>query len=87
MPLRCSLLAVRNWIAGVARRQKGFEWVVSDLSARLAAAFPIDTKGLQKVLLYGSISRDNAGRVYLGGWAEGEPGKQRPLMLQVQPGG
>ncbi len=76
-----------NWIAGVARRQKGFEWVVSDLSARLAAAFPIDTKGLQKVLLYGSISRDNAGRVYLGGWAEGEPGKQRPLMLQVQPGG
>lgn len=75
-----------NWIAGVARRREGFEWVVSDLNARLAAAFPVDTKGLQKVLLYGSISRDNAGRVYLGGWAEGEPGKQRPLMLQIQPG-
>ena len=75
-----------NWIAGVARREKGFEWVVSDLNARIAAAFPIDTKGLQKVLLYGSISRDNAGRVYLGGWAEGEAGKQRPLMLQLHLG-
>jgi hypothetical protein len=73
-----------NWVAGVANRGKGFEWVVADLAAHLSAAFPIDTKALQKVLLYGSISRDNAGRVYLGGWAEGEPGNQRPLMLQLR---
>ena len=75
-----------NWIAGVARRDKGFEWVVCDLNARLAVTFPIDTKGLKEVLLYGSISRDNAGRVYLVGWAEGERGNQRPLMLQLRSG-
>lgn len=74
-----------NWFAGVTLRDNKFTWVVADQSARLSAAFPIDTKGLQKVLLYGSISRDNAGRVYLGGWAEGKPGNQRPLMLQLQP--
>lgn len=74
-----------NWVAGVARRQSNFEWVVADLSTQLSAAFPLDTKGLQKVLLYGSVSRDNAGRMYLGGWAEGSPGRQRPIVLQIDP--
>jgi hypothetical protein len=35
------------------------------------------------VLLYGSVSRDNAGRFYVGGWAEGSTGGQRPLVLQI----
>ena len=81
-------LGGNHLIAGVARRQTGFEWVIGDLGARSASAFSLDTKGLQKVLLYGSISRDNAGRVYVGGWAASanDPGKQRPLVLQIDPG-
>jgi hypothetical protein len=81
-------LGTGNLIAGVGRRRVEFEWIVSDLSAGLSLSFPLDTKGLRKVLLYGSIARDNAGRVYVGGWAENEasPGRQRPLVLQIDPG-
>jgi len=31
--------------------------------------------------------RDNAGRAYVGGWAADGIGGQRPLMLQIDPGG
>lgn len=75
-----------QWVAGVARAKAGFEWVVADLHARFSATFPLDTKNLKKVLLYGSISRDNAGRLYVGGWAEQDSNHQRPLVLQIDPG-
>jgi hypothetical protein len=75
-----------EWLAGVVRRQKGFEWVVYEMRTRLSAAFPLDTEGL-RVLLYGSTSRDDAGRVYVGGWAANGHGGQRPLLLQIDPGG
>jgi hypothetical protein len=75
-----------NWVAGLARRQADFEWVVGDLRARFSAAFPLDIKGLKKVLLYGSVSRDNAGRFYVGGWAEQDASHQRPVVLQIDPG-
>jgi hypothetical protein len=73
-------------VAGVASRENRFEWVVFEMTTRISAAFPLDTKDLQKVLLYGSISRDNAGRFYVGGWAGDGTGNQRPLMLQIAAG-
>jgi hypothetical protein len=74
-------------VAGVTQRAGRFEWVVMELTTGVSAAFPLDTKDLRKVLLYGSISRDNAGRFYLGGWAADGAGVQRPLVLQVAAGG
>jgi len=70
-------------VAGVARIRDRFDWVVFELHTKIAAASPLDTKDLQKVLLYGSVSRDNAGRAYLVGWASDGTGNQRPLVLQV----
>jgi hypothetical protein len=77
-----------NLVAGIGNRRGEVEWIVANPGARLSLSFPLDTKGLRKVLLYGSISRDNAGRVYVGGWTENEnnPGRQRPLVLQIDPG-
>ena len=75
-----------EWLAGVAQRPEGFEWVVYESRNHLSAAFPLDTKGLRNVLLYGSMSRDDAGRVYVGGWAANDGGGQRPLLLQLDPG-
>lgn len=75
-----------TWVAGVTSGKGAFEWVVADLRAGFSAAFPLDTKNLKKVLLYGSVSRDNAGRVYVGGWAEQDSSHQRPLVLQIDPG-
>lgn len=75
-----------QWIAGVVQRPRGFDWVVYDLRSRLSSAFPLDTKGLKNVLLYGSVTRDDAGRAYLVGWASKAGGGQRPLVVQVDPG-
>ena len=73
----------KSLLAGVTLRAGRYEWVVFDLATRISGAFALDTKDLRKVLLYGSISRDNAGRFYAGGWASNESGGQRPLILQI----
>jgi hypothetical protein len=81
-----SLFAVggNRLVAGVTRREGRFEWVAFELTTRVSAAFALDTKQLQRLQLYGSISRDNAGRAYVGGWAAGEKGTgQRPVVLQI----
>ena len=72
-------------ISGVTQRSGRYEWVVFELNTRVSAAFLLDTKKLEKLLLYGSISRDNAGRFYVGGWASAsdESGNLRPLILQL----
>ena len=76
-------------VAGVGyrRRPLGFDWLVRDLAGGQAGAFPIDIGSLENVLLYGSITRDDAGRMYVGGWtAAGERGRaRRPLLLQITP--
>jgi len=73
-------------LAGVARRASRFEWVVFDVETRLSKAFPFPVHGLKNVLLYGSVSRDNIGNFYVGGWARGENGRLRPLLMQVTVG-
>jgi hypothetical protein len=73
-------------VAGVTERNGRYEWVVLELKTRISGAFPLDTKGLGGVLLYGSVNRDRAGRAYVGGWASSGSGGTRPLMLQIDPG-
>lgn len=72
-------------VAGVTQRAGKYDWVVFELKTRTSVASPLDTKGLQSVLLYGSITRDNAGRLYVVGWAANPTGGYRPLVLQVEP--
>jgi hypothetical protein len=73
----------KSVLAGVTQRAGRYEWVVFDLTTGISFAFPLDTKGLRNVLLYGSVSRDNTGRFYVAGWASGPTGGQRPLVLQI----
>jgi len=80
------VLGGSNLLAGVARRQYKYEWVVFDVQARLARAFPFAVHGLKNVLIYGSITRDNTGNFYVGGWARGEDRRLRPLLMQVSVG-
>jgi hypothetical protein len=72
-----------RYLAGVTQSGRRFDWVVFDLQTRRSTAHLLDTKNLKDVLLYGSVSRDNAGRFYVGGWAGNQSGGQRPLLLQV----
>jgi hypothetical protein len=73
----------KTLLAGVTQRGGRYEWVVFDLATAVSAAFPLDTKELRTVLLYGSVSRDDAGRFYVVGWAKAATGGQRPLVLQI----
>jgi hypothetical protein len=79
-------LGADGLVAGVTERNGRHEWVVMELATRISGAFPLDTKGLRSVLLYGSVNRDRAGRAYVGGWASSASGATRPLMLQIDPG-
>src|SRR6266567_2803088 len=72
-------------IAGVTQRGGTYQWVVFELKTRIAGAFALDTMGLRSVLLYGSVTRDNAGRAYVVGWASRGTGGIRPLVLQIDP--
>jgi hypothetical protein len=71
-------------LGGVTQHRGRYEWVVFELETRVSGAFPLDTKGLRDVLLYGSIARDDAGRFYAVGWAAGQGG-HRPLVMQISP--
>lgn len=73
-------------LAGVTHRNGRYEWVVFELTTGIAGAFPLDTKGLRNVLLYGSMTRDDAGRFYVGGWNTRDGG-EKPLVMQVTPPG
>ncbi len=73
-------------VAGVTERNGRYEWVVLELKTRISGAFPLDTKNLQGVLLYGSANRDRTGRAYVGGWTSSGSGGTRPLLLQIDPG-
>lgn len=71
-------------LAGVTQRAGRYQWVVFELTTRIAGAFPLDTKGLRNVLLYGSMARDDAGRFYVGGWTSRDGG-EKPLVMQITP--
>ncbi len=73
----------KSLLAGITQRIDRYEWVIYDLESRFASAFALDTGRLQNVLLSGSVSRDNAGRFYAGGLANGPTGNPRPLALQI----
>ena len=80
-----SLFALgRSLVAGVAYQSGRYDWVVYELTTRVSAAFPLDTKNLEELLLYGSISRDDRGRCYVGGWAADRSNGHRPVVLQLR---
>ena len=75
-----------NLLAGVTQRGSRFDWVVYELITRTSMATTLDTSALGGALLYGSVTRDNAGGSYLVGWAEASMGSPVPLALRLTPG-
>lgn len=81
--------AGERFLVGVARRKKdhkddrqGHVWLVLDLESGLSKRVNFPLEG--KALLYGSITRDMAGRFYAVGRHENpESGRLQPLILQL----
>ncbi len=73
-------------LAGLTHRNDRYEWVVYEMGTRVSTALPLDVRQLRKLLLYGSVTRDNAGRAYLGGWAakDERSSNMRPVVLQIE---
>ncbi len=77
-----------RYLAGIARAAGGgYEWLVYDLETRESVASAIDIPSTRKLLLYGSITRDDRGRFYVVG-RHNVQGRDRPLplVLQLSPG-
>jgi hypothetical protein len=74
-----------NLLAGVTQRGSSFDWVVYELITRSSTATTLDTGSLGGALLYGSVTRDDAGGSYLVGWAEASMGSPVPLALRAAP--
>jgi len=67
-----------RYLAGVTRARRTIEWVVYDLEKQRSIARSLNFDDPQ-TLLYGSITRDDAGRMYI----VGRSGPGAPLLLQV----
>jgi hypothetical protein len=77
---------------GMSRRHfngdERYEWLVYDLEARTSTAVPVslpvvDGRPLERLLLYGSFTRDDAGTCYLVG-TYFRDGQERPVFMQAR---
>ena len=77
-----------RYLAGVSQG-KPYQWVVYDLERRQSRASTLALPVIWNLLLYGSVSRDDAGRFYLVGQGS-VPGRKQangrpPLLVRVRP--
>lgn len=71
-------------VAGVGQRPGGrHEWLVFDLARRTATRAPLDIDPGEGLLLYGSLTRDDAGGFWLAGRRSLPGHTYRPLLLRL----
>jgi hypothetical protein len=70
-------------LAGVVQRGSRFDWVERDLLRGRAHSVALDTSKWSGLLLYGSMTRDRAGRFYVVGRADKAKG-HRPLVVAIE---
>lgn len=73
-------------LAGVAQRNGRFDWVRRDVRSGRTESAPIDLGHRKDVLLYGSMTADDAGACYVAGWQAADGGGHRPLLMRISPG-
>jgi hypothetical protein len=83
----------KRHLLGLSRRplhnEEHYEWLVFDLStgSSVATAVRLPPDGgepMRGLLLYGSVTRDDEGALYLAGLAE-QSGRSRPVLLRATP--
>jgi hypothetical protein len=83
----------RRYLTGLARfparRDGRYQWIVFGLESARPVVVPLphpaeDGRPLQDLLLFGCMTRDDAGRCYLAGTGRRD-GADRPVLLQVRP--
>jgi len=76
--------AGERFLLGLGRRKQQYDWLVYDLQTNSSTAVPFNFDGSgDRLLLYGSVTRDQAGRFYVAG-RHYIPGKNKPMPLLLQ---
>jgi hypothetical protein len=73
-----------RFVVGLAEKSRGFQWVVHDLEAGRSKFMSFPFEG-QRLLLYGSVTRDDDGRFYVAGRRQNtQTDRLRPTLLRVE---
>jgi len=76
--------AGERFVGGVSRKNNQYQWTLHDLVSNISVNYPLELKGYRDLLLYGSLTKDDQGNFYLGGWVAIPNSKRhRPLLLQL----
>lgn len=75
----------KDFVVGIGRRdKKAYEWIVYDLTSGLSVNKKLDLSMLNKPLIYGSLTKDDFGEFYVGGWSKVlNTTEYRPVFLKV----
>lgn len=77
--------AGERYLLGLGRQKQQYDWLVYDLQTHRSTAVPFNFGGSRdRLLLYGSVTRDQAGRFYVAGrhYVQGR-NRPKPLLLQI----
>jgi hypothetical protein len=80
-----------NYLAGAAQVSgQKFQWFLFDLLSRNPTFLPLeigssDAKYHRELAIYGSLTRDNSGAMYMGGRYRDQEGLEQPIVLKIVP--
>lgn len=77
--------AGERYLLGLGRRKQQYDWLVYDLQTQSSTAVPFNYEGSRdRLLLYGSVTRDDDGNFYVAGrhYIQGR-NRPKPLLLQL----
>jgi hypothetical protein len=74
-----------NFLVGLAKnvKNKGFDWLIRETSSDMTVDYPVKELNAQNLLLYGSVSRDNSGSLYIVGVDISNRRKHVPVVIKL----
>jgi hypothetical protein len=74
-----------RFLVGLANnvKNKGFDWLIREASSDITVDYPVKQLNARNQLLYGSVSRDNSGSLYVVGVDMSNRRKHVPLVIKL----
>ncbi|MFT7005545.1 MAG: hypothetical protein ACJAXJ_000043 [Colwellia sp.] len=76
----------KDFILGLGSMpEKGFQWIIYDSNSAITVNYKIDFPDWKKPMFYGTLTKDNDGYFYVGGWRATSDGKQyQPSLVKFK---
>jgi hypothetical protein len=74
-----------KFLVGVAKKHKNnqFDWLIREEDSNITVDYPLTNLSANKQLLYGSVSRDNSGSLYVVGVDMSNRRKHKPMIIRL----